>query len=300
MRVIDEIREHFAAISKFGALEIKSLSKEYPGYVVRIPDGIGVAIKVDEKLEISEKFNSCKFFTCPLGIEEIGSNYLVLCSPFDEYRYEFASLCTEFVEPGEDGKHRINLLEDPYSWWNRWSELVGNTSREQRVYNVIAEMITLEQKIKEDPTTVWTTTKSGSHDIECAEEGYEVKSTIKRYGATITISGQHQLSYQKKLWVYFYRMEESLDGVSINDMKDSLIRLGYEESKIEIELERLGFERGSNIRNKKYKVLEKRKYTVDETFPRIVNESFKNDKLPDAIIRIEYTIDLDGIPYTVW
>ena len=36
-------------------------------------------------------------------------------------------------------------------------------------------------------------------------------------------------------------------------------------------IEKQGFERGANIRNKKYKVLEKRKYEVDDSFPKIIN-----------------------------
>ena len=300
MTAIEEIREGFASIKTNGAREISALPKEFSGFVIRTPDGYGVAIEADEKMEVSEKFNSCKFHTGTMGIDGVMKNYLILSSSFEEYRYEFASLCAEFVEPGEGGKNRKDLLKDPYTWWTKWRELVGNTSREQRVYNVIAEMMVLANKRKEDPTTEWAATKSGSHDIECAEESCEVKSTIKRYGATVTISSQHQLEFVKRLWLYFCRMEESLEGVSINDMKDILIRSGYDEGKIELELEKQGFDRGANIRNKKYKVLEKRKYAVDETFPRIVNESFKEDKLPNAVIHVEYTVDLDGVPYTVW
>ena len=70
--------------------------------------------------------------------------------------------------------------------------------------------------------------------------------------------------------------------------------------KLEIELERQGFEKGSNIRNKKYKILEKRKYEVNDSFPKIVQESFKGDKYPAAVVHIEYTVDLDGIEYTSW
>ena len=107
----------------------------------------------------------------------------------------------------------------------------------------------LVEKYRDDKTTEWAATRSGSHDIECTTESVEVKSTIKRYGATITISGQHQLEHVKPLWLYFCRMEESLEGFSINDAKDILVANGYDENKLEIELERQGFEKGANIRN---------------------------------------------------
>lgn len=300
MTLVKEIREYFASIPTPGAMKIKNLPDEYPAYVIRISDGYGVAIEASSDLEVSEKFNSCRFHTGYISIDDNSKNYLILRSAFEEFRYEFAAFCAEFVSPGEHGERRKALLEKPHEWWARWKELVGNVNRDLKVYNVIAEMIVLEHKLRNDKSAEWAATRMSSHDIECENESCEVKSTVKRYGAEITISGQHQLEHFKRLFLYFCRLEESLEGVSINGMKEKLIHLGYDEGKLEIELEKQGFERGANIRNKKYKVLEKRKYEVDDSFPRIVQESFKGDKFPEAIIHIEYTIDLDGIRYTEW
>ena len=300
MKIVNEIREYFASLPNPGAREIESLPSAWKAYVMRIADGYGVAIKVDESMEVSEKFNSVRLHTGLITINGVTNNYLILRSAFEEYRYEFAALCAEFVDPGENGKHRLDLISDPYTWWNKWKELVGNTNRDIRVYNVIAEMLVLNQKYKTDHTAEWTVSRMGTHDIECSDESGEVKSTVRRYGTSITISGQHQLQHIKRLYIYFCRLEESLEGVSINDLKNELVSSGYDEGKLEIELERQGFERGASIRNKKYKVLEKRKYEVDDDFPKIVNESFKGDKYPVGITHIEYTIDLEGLDYTVW
>ena len=300
MTLVDEIREGFASITSNGARLINEMPAEYPAFVIRIPDGYGVAIQVEQDLEVSEKFNSCRFHTQLIAMDNSAENYLILSSAFEEYRYQFAALCAEFVNPGINGEKRRELLENPYKWWLKWKELVGNTNREQKVYNVIAEMLAINYKLQSDSSTEWAATRMGSHDIECSDESCEVKSTLKRYGAEITISGQHQLEHFKRLFLYFCRMEESLEGVSINEMKEILVEAGYDEGKLEIELERQGFERGASIRNKKYKVLEKRKYEVDDSFPRITKEAFKGDRYADAIIHIEYTVDLDGIEYTTW
>lgn len=300
MKLVKEIREYFASIPMPGAMLITSLPAEYPAYVIRISDGYGVAIEASPELEVAEKFNSCRFHTGYISIGDELKNYLILRSAFEEFRYEFAAFCAEFVSPGENGESRKTLLENPHAWWAKWKELVGNINQDQRVYNVIAEMMVLEHKLRTDANAEWAATRMSSHDIECIDESCEVKSTVKRYGAEITISGQHQLEHFKRLFLYFCRLEESLEGVSINGMKERLIHAGYEEGKLELELEKQGFERGANIRNKKYKALEKRKYEVDDSFPRIVQESFKGNKYPNAITHIEYTIDLDGIKYTEW
>ena len=293
MSLLQEIREGFASLRTNGAMAIRELPANYPAYIIRFADGYGVAIEVDRLMEVSERFNSCKLKTQLLGVGGANSNFLILSSAFEEYRYEFASLCAEFVAPGENGSNRSKLLEDPYGWWTKWKELVGNTNREQRVYNVIAEMLVLEHKMQTDRTTEWAATRMGTHDIECAEESCEVKSTVKRYGADIVISGQHQLRHVKRLFLYFCRMEESLEGVSINEMKERLIECGYDEGKLEVEIERQGFERGANIRNKKYKLF-------ILLFPQITQANFKGERYPDAITHIEYTVDLDGIEYTSW
>ena len=300
MTILEEIRDAFASMQSYGAMPVKGLDDEYIAYIVRIPDGYGVAIPVDNKMEIAENFNSCKFRTGLLSIGGVPSNYLMLISAFEEYRYEFASLCTELLNPGENGKDRKALLENPLNWWKRWKELVGNGIKERAVYSVIAEMYVLEHKLKSDPSAEWTATRMGSRDIECNGESGEVKSTCKRYGAEINISGQHQLEHKKPLYLYFIRMEESLEGISVNDMKKRLVNAGYDSGKLEIELQHQGFERGASIRDRKSRILEKRKYVVDESFPYITKESFKNNQLPSGITHIVYTVDLDAVSYTTW
>ena len=300
MTLLEEIRDRFASMKSYAAMETKTLEEEYKAYIIRIPDGYGVAIPVNKEMEVAERFNSCRFRTGLLSIGGNSSNYLMLISAFEEYRHEFASLCAELLEPGENGKARKALLGNPLDWWKKWRELVGNDNKERAVYSVIAEMNVLEHKLKYDCSSEWTATRMGSHDIECIEESCEVKSTCKRYGAEITIAGQHQLVHKKPLYLYFLRMEESLEGISINDMKKRLSDAGYDAGKLEIELQHMGFEKGSSIRNKKYKILEKRKYEVNDAFPCITRESFKNNNLPAGITHIVYTVDLDAVGYTSW
>lgn len=300
MTILEEIRDGFASMASYGAMQLNTLTAEHLAYIIRIPDGYGVAIPVNKDMEVAENFNSCKFRTGLLSIGGNPSNYLMLISAFEEYRYEFASLCAELLSPGENGRDRKALLEDPLDWWKRWKELVGNDIKDKAVYSIIAELRVLEHKRISDPSAEWTATHMGSHDIECSTESCEVKSTCKRYGAEVTIAGQHQLVHKKPLYLYFIRMEESLEGISVNDMKKRLVQTGYDPAKLEMELQQQGLEHGASIRDKKYKILEKRKYIVDESFPCITRESFKNNQLPAGIIQIVYTVDLDALSYTAW
>lgn len=300
MTLLEEIREYFASMSNNSAIELKKLPNEYPALVIRFSDGYGVAIKVEDETEVTESFNGCRFYTAPYTIDGESSKYLVLNTMFEEYRYNFATVCAELVEPGLNGEYRKELIKNPYGWFEKWKEMLGNSNSETRVYDVIAEMCVLEHKLKDDKSAIWTATRMGSHDIECNMESCEVKSTCKRYGASITISGQYQLLHNKPLYLYFCRMEESLDGVSINDMIDALQEVGYDVGKLDAELFAKGFPRGSHARDIKYKINEKRLYEVDDNFPKIVSESFVGGSVPQGVIHIEYEVDLDSLKYCPW
>lgn len=299
MEILEEIREYFASTQN-GAREIKTLSDDYPAMVIRNNEEYGVAIEFDDARDIMEKFANSRLFSRNMAIGGIEKKYLILSCMLDSLRYEFATVCAQFVEPGVDGVDRKNLMAEPLDWWKKWCKLMGNAISSKEAYSVIAEMMVLDNLYVNDNTIEWTAVKVGSHDIEGYESSYEVKSTVKRYGSIITITGQHQLQSLKRLQLYFCRLEQSKSGISINDMKDKLVADGYDKDKLEWQLYQLGYERGASIREERYKVLEKRKYEVDDKFPKITKASFKDDRIPKSVIQITYTIDLDGLDYTVW
>jgi len=296
MNLLEEIREYFASV-KWGARELKNLPPEYPAYVVRTANEYGVAIPYSGNA-ISEKFANCQIHNRIISIDGKENMFLILSCNQYSLRYEFAAVCAQFAEAGENGENRKSIVSNPSAWWEQWKTLLGNTASVKKPYNIIAEMYVLEYLIRNGKKAVWTSLNLGSNDIETEEESYKVKSTIKRYGATVTVSGQYQLYSTKKLYLVFCILEKSVTGVSINDMKNKLIETGYCEDLLEQQLGSLGYEFGMSIRNEKYKIIEKRKYLVDQYFPQITPLAFKGDKIPNNIIQITYTIDLDGLEYT--
>lgn len=299
MGILEEIREYFASTQN-GARNIKNLSIKYPAIVIRNNEWYGVAVEFDDTRDISERFANCRLSTRNMAIGGVEKKYLILSCMLESLRYEFATVCAQFVEPGINGVDRKNLMTKPLDWWENWRELMGNEISNKEAYSVIAEMMVLDNLYVNDNTIEWTAVNAGSHDIEGYGSSYEVKSSVKRYGTTITIAGQHQLQSLKRLQLYFCRLEKSKNGISINDMKSKLVTDGYDKNKLEQQLYQLGYERGASIRDEKYKVLEKRKYEVDDKFPKITQASFKDDHIPDSVIQITYTIDLDGLDYTIW
>ena len=300
MDILEELRGFFA--SRFdGAAIVRSLPADYPGYAIRWRDGsYGVAIDWQGDRQISEHFANAHLLSRETKVDKEDKCFLMLVSYKEVYRNEFASVCAQFLDPGKDGVDRELLLADPLKWWNNWKQLLGNASIDKLPYSVLCEMIVLKHVLSSDPGAQWTASNAGTHDIESDSYSYEVKSTKIRYGASVTISSQYQLINRKPLSLYFLRVEESPGGVSINDLENELVSMGYDIALLEEQLTKAGYEAGASARSRKYSVLEKRVYDVDDQFPRITNESFKGNTIPSAITGITYTVDLDGIKYQGW
>jgi hypothetical protein len=123
MKVVNEIREYFASLPTPGARRIENISPEYSAYVIRIPQGYGVAIEAPDSLIVSERFNDVRLYTDGISINGVVKNYLVLRATREESRHEFAYMSAEFVDPGKNGENRKELLKEPFIWWKRWKEL---------------------------------------------------------------------------------------------------------------------------------------------------------------------------------
>ncbi len=91
------------------------------------------------------------------------------------------------------------------------------------------------------------------------------------------------------------QVESSVAGTSINDLVDSLEKLGYSSVAINDKLKKLGLEKGMYARKRCYVLHAVTKYTVDESFPAIRETSFVGGVLPSGVMSINYSITLDGI-----
>ena len=295
--LIKELKTHFAA-GLDGLRRITALPDEYVAYTYRNSGVFGLAIEFDDEKVINEAANEVVYSTQTLLKESGEKKFLLLTCLDEEYRNQFAELSYSFITPGDNGANRHTILADPISWWNKWTELLGDRKSKKGSYDVLAELIALDYLYQQDKSTRWSASEAGTHDIESDSQSFEVKSTTKKSESHITISSRFQLESTNRLELFFFRLECSLSGFSINDAVVSLEKHGYDRNLIESQLEEKGFVRGRSTRNIKYTILEVRRFIVDDNFPKIVEKSFKNDVFPQNIIKILDTIDLEGINYT--
>lgn len=297
MDLINEIRQKLAA-GEAGWWYINSQN----AYVFKDSDIYGVAIPYTHEKEINERFSNCRLqtYTTTLQSSSHTTKFLRLSCSVKSLRNEFATVCSHFIELGNNNDNRNSIISNPIQWWNKWCELMGNAIYNKQCYSVIAEMEAYLYLMSKGKKVEWTASICGSKDFESTNESFEVKSTIKRYDTKVEISGQHQLKTPKPTKLLFCRMEESPIGNSINDMLEKLVKYGLSESELEQQLQSMGFEYGQSIRDKKYKTLDKWIYDVDKDFPKITEKSFKEDKYPDGVEHIKYTINLSNLSHDNW
>ena len=297
MNVIERIQDNFAKGFFGKSMQIPELPQEWPAWTLKQNGWIGVAVPIEKYGPFSERFAHAQIMTEP-GVQINGVTYdvlMLICTNM-ELRNEFATICCQFVEPGVNGNLRKQLIDSPEKWWNQWRSLLGNSISNSEPYPILGELTMLEKQLKLGKNVQWTGVEKATHDLELDDCSIEVKSTTERYGYEVTISSIYQLvPAGKPLYLAFFRFEKSSLGRSIEEIAESLKQLGYSASNLEKALASVGLDKGCTARNIRYKVIEAKQYSVDDSFPAVTEKSFKNDKLPECITKFTYTVDLSGL-----
>lgn len=298
-KLFEEIKTSFYS-PIMGRTFMEETGADFPSFVLTTQDYYGVAIPIDNDLIIKEKFANFFFETRLLEISgDVEQVYLTLTTRAFEYKDEFAHICYTFIDPGFNGENRLEILNNPLSWWEKWKELVGNRAYQENPYILLGELLTLlKLKIEEYLNIQWLDEDNASHDLESENEHFEVKTTQSKTKTQITISSLYQLQHDKPLSIIFYRFEKSTEGFSINDVVDILNKLEY--SHLETKLSSVGYPKGKTSRNIKYRVLETRKYIVDDRFPILKIDDIQNKNVKTHLKNLSYTIDLTGIEFENW
>lgn len=290
METIQKIKNGFAYFRTSAKPSI-TLKEEYY-WIVKIDGMQGVAIEIPLDKSVNEQFASISYYTKDYIIGGVEYHLLMLLSNNQNLHSDFAYICASFLEKALDAEEYQGIQKNPVSWWHTMKELIGNTNVDKAAYSILAELLSYYYLLKQKKEVSWTGPSGGSVDFECNDGSYEIKSTIARYGSQITINSQYQLSAN---YLIYYRFEPSINGISIQNIVEILIDLGVEELVLERALQKLKYPVGSEVRTKSYKLLEVIKYKIDKNFPKILPESFKDNKLPKHIIGLTYSIDLNGL-----
>lgn len=297
--VANQIKMHFTSTRK-GIRPLKSI-EDGKTYTIKEDFSYGVGVVNENEIIINEKFSNVFLESKTYLYNGEFIELIVLSSTLFSHNLEFSYLCAQFIMHGENKENRNLVVSDPFKWWEKWRELLGNSIRIQTPSSLIAELYVYYLEIINGNKITWLGPESASHDLQGDFYNIEVKSTLAKYKNEITVSGEFQLKKETALYIAFVKLEESISGYSINSLLEKLEDCGEDIQELNRKVVKLGFEIGSRVRdNKKYRINEIRYYEVNEKFPQISNESFKLNKIPDRISKIVYDVNLEGINYEIW
>lgn len=298
MDVLEEIRRGFANLDRSGRmLPITTLPPAAPAWVFREDSTFGVAVELRDDCIVSEGFTGARMTTVERMVDGVTLRLLRLESSIPTLRNEFAVVCAQMVDAGNDGVARAALIANPAQWWERWRHLLGNSLTNQTSYGTLAEMLAYERLLMNGEQVTWKGPLGGSVDLLTTGAGFEVKSTVSRYDTRIHVAGQFQLAMAETnpLFLVHYRFEPTPSGDSVESVARRLEIAGVAPEALTEMLDRCGLVVGCSARNETFTVLESRVYPVNAAFPRIVPSSFVGGSLPNGVVHVEYQIDLAGL-----
>lgn len=280
--------------------ENSSLIIEEGVYYVRTMGELGIAIECDDSILIEETAMRVSLKSVRLPIQEENKNYIFLSTSKNNINIQFAWLCMQFFERGENDKNRDIIVHNPIQWWVEWTSLLGDKKGTKTCFDVLGELCVYKHLIEQGVKPTWYGPDYETNDLDSKEGYYEVKSTTTKDSYHVTISSRIQLEKKDKpLWLYLCRFEKNNQGISINSIVEDLARLGENKDEINSKLAKLGYGIRKACRNVKYKIIEKKKYLVDDDFPVIDFDALKVGKLT-ALVNISYTIDLVAVKSENW
>lgn len=167
VNLLETIKNNFSKGYIDKAMEIAGLPSEYTAWTIKQKQWIGVAIALPDRADFSERFANVRLYT-ENGAEISGKEYTLLILRCDDpaLRNEFSTICSHFVEPGEKGQSRKQLMQNPEDWWDKWKSLLGNRDTSTEAYPVIGELLTLEHLLKKGINAKWQGSEGGTRYID--------------------------------------------------------------------------------------------------------------------------------------
>lgn len=297
--MLDDIKDYFArlAISSNAAFPLKDEESDEKVFIYKLDKVYGVAIEYKGD-PFYQRFSSVVLQDARFFFDGSEDNYLTLTTEKQDMLFDFAYICSDFLDLGKNNIRRKNLIQNPSIWCSELANLLGDSVKSITPFAVLGELIVYYYFLKQGKDVKWNGPDSNSHDLEYLKNNIEVKSSTLKSETKVKIASQFQLESKDTLYLYFCRFEKTdINGISINDLVDKITALIGSDKDLEVKLFKLGYKCGIPYRKEKYKVLEISSFLVNDSFPRIVQRSFKEDKIPDCVQHISYELDLSSITH---
>jgi hypothetical protein len=191
----------------------------------------------------------------------------------------------------------FNVLEE-------WKDLFGSGSAgmgKEQITGLVGELVILDKltTLNHSMLTNWAGPVGGIHDFRHESRALEVKTSTRRYGRFLSISGQQQLEAPAggDLHLAALKLEQNPGGAfSIPVLVEKIRRNGVDPTMFANRLAELGYALGSSEQadSARFDVTECRLYQVNDKFPKVISGSFAPGQPLAGVIKISYEIDLSS------
>lgn len=216
----------------------------------------------------------------------------------------FVKLCWDLIEASSNSESPIISLINQYNKWLKLLQKAGNgilSSSTQK--GLIGELLYLKERLAKSSDEIkvlncWVGPEGADQDFDFSDGWVEVKTTYISSSAVI-ISSLQQLYRNDDglLCVYFMdrTSANTAKTLALNEMVSSIIEMLHSSNSVDLFLQKLaryGYQEkdASEYASYRFRLSEKRLYSVDASFPRLIPSS-----IPTEIVEAEYKISLPAI-----
>ena len=265
----------------------KDLSK---GIMIRDESGRSALPKLSSSFQIERSF-----------IEEKKSFFIPIFSKETSLNEPFTYLISLIIKNIDYGLSPTLATKEAIEKFQKLFKSFGKLPPENQIVGLLGELFFVDQilKIKNDYWKGWIKPEK-TIDYTYSEIDVEIKSSSYSGEDKITINRLNQLQYIKNRSRYLYYSSFIINPegeLSVPDLVDNILSQIDDKDGFREKLSKTKYKFGDKSLwlEKRYSHLETIVFKVDENFPRINSDSFKDNKIPYGITNIKYDLALNTI-----
>ncbi len=218
----------------------------------------------------------------------------LLNSDFSDF---YIMIISDMIFRSFETNYNFELILERYYSWREFIKLINVPKTDLGLWG---ELKFLEFVLDNQISNVhsWTGPEFSTHDFKIDNRFFEIKTTSNKYKNLISINGMLQLNSNEDTALCFIRVEK--DNSLGESLKDLIIKISKKINSPDHAVFEKKYSRFNKIidsSSDKFKIAVNHIYLVDDNFPKISQNSFKNDKVPKGISYISYTVDLSNLDF---
>lgn len=214
-----------------------------------------------------------------------------------DFKDNYFMIVSDMIFRCFESNYNINLVLDRYKSWRDFIKLISLPKTD---IGLLGELFFLNLLIDRNISNIhsWTGPEFATHDFNLGSKFVEIKTTTSKYKNLISVNGLLQLNNSDQTTLCLIRVEKDVSrGKSLQDLVSEIsVKLNSPDRAVfDTKINR--YNAILDMSTDKFVFTMCNFFPVDENFPRISHDSFKNDRVPKGISYISYMVDLSNVEF---